>query len=422
MLSSRIPSRTTASSTVNKGGNRYRVGAFMVALATFLCVFPTLRLPGVYVTLSDGLFVVGTILIGGVRIRSGARSQLVRGPAVWLFGCTLLFLGLSLSSILNGDATRALVVIAQYAFAYLLVPAIFVSLTKSESMLVSHWFIVGVGAVTLAGIILHYFFPILGAQYMVGGRMSSFMENPNALSKVIALALPIWLYCWSTQAKHRALYALLVPVFITGLLLAGSFGGLIASALSLSLFLLLAGNTRLMSRTIGMGLVVVVAALLTGIEPPPIFERRIAPALQSGSIDEAGSFDLKMELSRGAWRRIQESPILGVGADQYQELTSEGSTVHNTYLLLWVEGGILSVLGWCAMLTALVAAGLSSWRSKRARIQSAVVLSVALTFIFSCFSNTHVYARYWGIPVFISLLILINSRSTCDRESLYSSN
>jgi len=69
--------------------------------------------------------------------------------------------------------------------------------------------------------------------------------------------------------------------------------------------------------------------------------------------DFLGSFTIRLDYWRGAWRLIRQNPILGVGldcfGDNYAQFKApedgESQKVHNDYLQVWAEAGILGAAG-----------------------------------------------------------------------------
>src|SRR3546814_3333097 len=47
----------------------------------------------------------------------------------------------------------------------------------------------------------------------------------------------------------------------------------------------------------------------------------------------------------------EDTMFVGIGVDQYRVVSPTQVPVHNMYLLLWAEGGLLALLGWMLLLT-----------------------------------------------------------------------
>src|SRR3546814_6239292 len=77
-----------------------------------------------------------------------------------------------------------------------------------------------------------------------------------------------------------------------------------------------------------------------------------------------------MDLIREAWGIVEDTMIVGLGVDQYRTISFADTPVHNMYLLLWAEGGLLALLGWLLLMTisALVAIGVYQYDRQAAAL------------------------------------------------------
>src|SRR3546814_9093169 len=130
-----------------------------------------------------------------------------------------------------------------------------------------------------------------------------------------------------------------------GLLLSASFTGFFSALIVLFLFLIV-GGTR---QTLKAGLVLAVAGavlLASGFELPEVFQGRVGEALETGDMSQAGTFTGRMDLILEAWEIVEDTMFVGIGVDQYRVVSPTQVPVHNHYLLLWAEGGLLALLRW----------------------------------------------------------------------------
>lgn len=77
------------------------------------------------------------------------------------------------------------------------------------------------------------------------------------------------------------------------------------------------------------------------------------------------------------------------------------------YLLLWVEGGFVALLGWLAMMAAALAIVLAAFY--RDRLSGALGLTVLMSFLVFSAASPHMYARLWAVPVLLALAIAMNA-------------
>jgi O-antigen ligase len=382
-----------------------RVAVFGLHLGVFLTVFPILRLSSVFFTVSDMLFVLCSIpLLFQGRL---TVSRKLSGPAtLWCVGVFAVILGLGVSSLVRGDPVRGLVVILQYTFAFFLLPLVLVTITKEESIAAGRSFLLAMVIVSLAGVVMYYFFPDVGRQYMIGGRMGSYLENPNNLAKMISMTIPLALSHWLRTKTAKSLLIAAFVILFNGLLVASSFSGLLTSVVGLLLFLFLLLDLKRVVQFFLVALAVGCAVYFSNVETPTIFISRVIPALQGG-LSSAGSMSDKIYLVQEAWELLKVSPFIGLGADGFEKVSSFGTPVHNTYMLLWVEGGLLSIIGWLLVLLAPVVLGLREWLRRDTRVEGTTLLVVIAVFAANCLTNTHVYARFWVLPLFLAVSVIV---------------
>ena len=111
-----------------------------------------------------------------------------------------------------------------------------------------------------------------------------------------------------------------------------------------------------------------------------------------------------------AWRFLPDYLLVGMGAGQYREMSSQGIPVHNLYLLLANEGGILALLGLCFVLGSAIVYAVMARHNVPNRVYGrATVVTVTLTFAALSMNYTHVYQRGMLIPWIVALGLLAAS-------------
>jgi O-antigen ligase len=142
--------------------------------------------------------------------------------------------------------------------------------------------------------------------------------------------------------------------------------------------------------------------------------------VRSGSLDEAGTFDDRVALMKEALELVDDSLLVGIGVDQYRVQSRFGAPVHNTFLLIWTEGGLPALLGWLGLLIMLIAgAPLLAGR----RLDGAVGCAVGLVFACIGFTTSHTYGRHLVVPVHLAMALVLASmaarrRATAARQPL----
>lgn len=109
------------------------------------------------------------------------------------------------------------------------------------------------------------------------------------------------------------------------------------------------------------------------------------------SDEEAATADGRLLLIKLAASVISESPILGVGANNFAVVMGPHvtypefyggwiHTVHNKFLLVWAETGILGLIGFLAFLLSSIKAGWRAWASQD-RLLASLGLACALAIV-----------------------------------------
>ncbi|WP_085028061.1 O-antigen ligase family protein [Ensifer aridi] len=380
----------------------------IVYVAVFLAPYATFRFSDLFFTVSDFFFCLSLflLLICG-RIWNKPLGQ---ATGLWLVAFTLLFLGMMIGSLLHSNPHRGLIVMAQYLFAYLLLMIILIRDDPKEAYRLAAIFLVSVILIDIHGIITFYavgYVPGEGRGGIVTGgkRLATVLRNPNLAAAINGLTLPILLYFWSTGRVKSYVALPALAVFVVTVVLTSSNSGLFVMAICLTVFVAFISTPRLLLR-LTFGAAVVVGALgLFGSKDmlPKTFQTRVLGALSSGDISEAGTFVSRAALMEEAVQIISDEPIwvVGVGADQFRERSVQAAPVHNLYLLLWVEGGLLALIGWMMFsgVGVLLAFGIRMAGGDKHAL--AAMITTVVVFLTIALFNPHMYARYWTIPVLL---------------------
>jgi hypothetical protein len=384
----------------------------LVGAAVFLAHFPLWRHSAVFFTLSDLLFCLSLLTI--VLTRGLPRAPL--GPLMpfWLGACTLLIVPLVGSSLINGVPMRGLIVIAQYLFSFALLPFVIMGRDHDAIIDLAKIFVLGSFAANLGGVAFYYSDFDTGFLYVSGaGRLTGFVGDPNGNAHMMALTCPLAVYLWLSgrMALHYVVPVLLV--LAVALVLTSSNNGLALTGLGLSAFLIMLRDLRYLGRAVaGVGLCLLLIFAWGSFWLPETFEQRVLGAVRSGSLDEAGTFEGRVALMKEALELIDDTMLVGLGVDQYRVLSRFGAPVHNTFLLIWTEGGLPALLGWLCLLTmATVGAVLIAGR----RLDGAAAFAVGLVFACIGFTTSHTYGRHLVVPVHLAMALVLASLAARGR-------
>ncbi|MDZ7627733.1 MAG: O-antigen ligase family protein [Parvularculaceae bacterium] len=307
-------------------------------------------------------------------------------------------------------ADRWLSVGAQYAFSLLLLPMVLAARSWSIWLTSARALVYGVIFMELLafGILNYYGWSYeqirgrFGPDFFTGvGRVSGFLGGANLHAAFLCMCLPFVYYL-------RIVGMMSLPVFLLALGLIGAgvfysasatgFGALVI----VSLTFVVLSRVRISPRFVGIAAAAAAAFVLAGAPMPKAFEKRVAGALESGQIEEAGTFAGRLELIEESWKFANQSLMLGIGVDQYRQESFHKMPVHNLYLLLWVEGGIFTLIGWLGLIGLLGYTGLVM--IARRPLDAALALSVLVVLIIFSIAAPHMYARVWIAPALLAVM------------------
>lgn len=383
-----------------------RSSLFRVTLcaAVFLCGWSLLRFGELNLTLNDVLLA----LVIGVMLYRGEISKKPFGDLTvfWLLGLGLMLSGLLIGSIANGSVDRWLIASAQYLFAFLLIPMALMGQQLSLTRILPALFVIGIAVSQLIGISASLMFDhsqtsdLLGSGFLTGnGRLGAMTGEPNPNGAMVAFALPMLLYSLRQRLMPLGIGLICGFLLIWGLLASGSFTGFVATVIAVGVYLAISGLGVLVRVSI-LGAAGLALFLASGLALPEAFENRVAGALTTGNLDQAGTFTGRSALIEEAWEMVGDNSFVGLGVDQYRVESDHGAPVHEFHLLIWNEGGLLAFVGLVIILLTMMVAGFSV--ISRSRAEGAMILAVVAVFNIYTFSVPHMYSRMWILPVLLA--------------------
>lgn len=363
--------------------------------------------PGdINLTFSDAAFLVVLLgLVGTSRLNLAPMAAL--SPA-WLFSLILMLGALFISTLINGDIMRWLIIALQYVFAYLFLPMIFASFDHRTLQRCVVFYVLGVTFSQAVGNIANVFYdfadtaPYLGDSFITGaGRLGAFSGNPNANSAMAGFALVFLFYVVSRRLMNPLLSFVCAAFLLWGLISSASFGGFVI-CLSASAIVMLIRWPQKATLVLLFIIAFVTFYISSGLPLPEIFERRVLGALSGGGLEQAGTFTGRMALAEDAWRIAGDTLFIGLGADSFRVVSMHQAPVHVFPLLLLTEAGILGLIGFMALLGLM-------WFQAFAGVSidpQRGIICVGVLLIFTLFTLTvpHMYARLWVAPVVLALL------------------
>ncbi len=392
---------------------------YLLISGVFLAPMRDFRPTDLAFTFSDLIFcILGIVLIIRRRLSIAPLQDIT---VLWMLAVLFLVGGLFASSIVNGSAAAALVVCTQYFFAYAFVPFLILQNDPKRALLLvkttvfSLLFIVVCGFIFIAFDYNHGYTLVSGS-----GRLASFSGNANNLASSIALTMPLLFYLWFSKELSNLTSICIFASLIVGLILTSSNTGLASSTLAIACFLLFAGSFRWMIKgTFVVAIAVLTIATFGQDYLPKTFKNRVLEGLKSGDVSQAGTYEDRMALIVEASEMLDDVLILGIGADQHRKLSpKKEQPVHNQYLLVWIEGGTVALIGWLLILTTIIIVGIRSYQQPVGAHGAAVVLSVVIVLIFVANTAPHLYARGWILPALLAMGVVLADRAFSRERNL----
>lgn len=390
----------------------------LVIGGVFLCSMVYIRPTAGNITVSDLMFAAALfVLLLNRKISLYPFGRM--SAAVWLVGLSMLLAGLTVSSMISPDPMRAMAVVAQYAYAYFAVMLIFSSQSAKNIITLAKVYALSISVICLHGVYLIHYDGQRDTVFVTGsGRLTGLMERTNECATVIAFCVPIVLALCATGHIRKTSAFLAVTIMIYGILLTGSNSGLMSLVCGVGIFALLGVSWKrmLLPLILGMTILAFSGGFITEYLPET-FQKRVLGALETGDLGKAGTFDGRIELINEALELTSDTMLIGVGADQYRVISEHGAPVHNLYLLLWTEGGLMSAIGFVVMLLGALGPAFSVLKLPGGRPFAAAVFANVTVFFVAANALPHVYSRFWVLPILLTIF-LASTFSQKDHESL----
>lgn len=376
-------------------------------LAVFFASFSIVRLPNLLFTLSDLLFVgAAFLLFSTIRV---PRDPYGPGTSAFLVFLSLLSGGILVSSLFASVPERAMAYILQYAFAYGVLAYVISAESYETIVELVKWYLAGL----LIGLVIAFYWywtePTPNLFVTGNGRFKGMNGGPNDQAAVIGLSLPLLFYLWMQGRWPLVVLFVTLMAMIYGLVTASSNNGLMATFAAILVFFVLTLTLQRMIKAACILAAVVPLLLYSGVDYlPETFKDRVLAAVQSGDLAEAGSFSYRIALISEGLDMLDDTIFLGIGADQFRVVSSHRNPVHNTYLLLWTEGGLISLLAWLGIIAVVATLGFASLRHEESRLEGATATAIAFTLLVIAISVTHLYPRTWTTPLMLALGLVVS--------------
>ncbi len=406
MTPSAIPISSHSGSPVRSTTSQ-EIERLLVIAAVFLSPMTYLRTDIVFFTLSD--LVASAAFVVMIANRRVPLRPFADMTSFWLFSVLLLCSGLIAGSLLNGDPLTGAVGVIQYVFSFVCIPLLLLGRPARETMFLCKVMAFSLVFVMLHGVLYSVFSPDDARFFSRNGRLTGLIERENGVGLLagVGIVYVMWLY-FISQISGIVFLALVAPVAY-GLLLSASNSGFIVAVVGIFGISFFHGSAKHILAFIGIGALALAALLLFGqYFLPEVFQERVYGALTTGDSSEAGTFDGRLLLIQEAIYLIDRSIWLGVGVDQHRLISQYGAPVHNTYLLLFSEGGLVSLLGFVCLLLTLAFVGWRSFGNPETRWSGVLMFTILLMFAVALNGVTHVYGRFLSVPLLLPAAICLS--------------
>ena len=291
-----------------------------------------------------------------------ARGRIPIPPAGVLASGLVFLLFALLSTLRAPHPDQSLTQILQYLFILFIQLPVILAFTRSSFMI--HASLVAFTLGTLFGFADVYLSPQQVWDERVG---ASFSESPNRLGYPTAYVIPFVCYAavrlWG---KRRARLPVLVGgvavayLMLWALAASGSRGATAGTIVGLAVFLSFRRGFSLRLA----GLARVAAALLvmalcgTLLYRSPYFPQTLGERIERTMAAEPNLVQDRTRLAIAGWRAFEESPLLGVGLDNFRYVadryipTITQQLPHNLWIQLLAHTGIFGALGFLGMLVS----------------------------------------------------------------------
>jgi hypothetical protein len=382
-----------------------RIRQLMLAAGCFLLSWHLLRIGDINFTAADLLFFLCFVIF--VARRNLNMMALNSMTAHWCAALAMMLGGLLIGSVFNGDPLRWANIASQYLFGFLLLPMVLMSEDRMWIRKCLLYFVLGVAASQIVALTMANFFSFEQSKEMLGpsvvagnGRIGGLVSDANLNGAIIAFSI-VALFNAHHHGLIRNFFALCVGgVLFWALLSTASFTAFASTGIATCIYFTMSNLGRFLKVGVPV-MAFVIAYIILGGPLPEAFSERVLGALTTGDMSQAGTFTHRSQLIAEAWEMSKDTLIVGLGVDRFRVVSIHGMPVHQFWMLLLTEGGLISFTGLVLMFGVLGMMGLRAIQSHRE--DGAMVLAIlAILFIFST-SIPHMYNRLWITPLMLAL-------------------
>lgn len=327
----------------------------------------------------------------------------IRAAAAMTGATCLIVFGFALSAFfsMHQDLGRFAVIAGSYTFVLLILPLFLVGLCSPFRNEMVRGYVCGVAAFIAISFLVYVFgFDFAKSHGLVtaNDRLQMWM-HPNHFPMHLILGM---LVMAAEVLRSRKGYLPFAVFFVLGtacILFAGSSGPLVILFAGIAMFLLATRpKVALASGVILAGVVAILLVRFQTLVGDFDVLQRYSWVL-SGDVTQAGSYELRRVSRQASLREIAESPVIGLGPGMgatilHSSPDEELAAVHNSFILIWLEGGVIAGIGGVAWFAAAAYWALRlGWKQGRFAL-----ISLALVALY-WMTRTHGYQAWSIVPI-----------------------
>ena len=400
-----------------------RIYLLATTLAAFFIPFASLRLATVFFTLSDSFFIAaGAALALHLLFEKGAvrgQDNLSGLRKTWLMGSLMVTVGLLLSELfLVKDSGNWISEILQYNFVFVFLPYLLSFFDYEETVRIGKALVAGLTSSILVGAALWIlarplYLEMVERGILYGTERAGFFTGPNGTPRVIALCMPLTFFLYERKKISRLTMTAVAAAYMIGTAMAASWSGtilIVVSLVLLGMLSLIATPQTTLIRFLEAAAAVALAFILLEVLAPGIwsenFQNRILLKMKEGDVSEYGSYETRRNLVTEAVSFIEDSPLLGFGAGNYKKHSLYNLQPHNSFLLVFAEGGVLSFAGLLLIVISGLVYILRGCLKRKSLAPGIPALAAFVIMALGFFFSNEPYGRYTIFPPLLMIFYL----------------
>jgi O-antigen ligase len=196
------------------------------------------------------------------------------------------------------------------------------------------------------------------------GRYSATGVNPVDLAVILSIGIPLawYIVVFSREGQSNGFLKLInfayIPASILSIALTASRTGIITFLPALLYIFLTSHRLKLHLRMLAFITIFLIILALIPYLPQPTIERLSTTVASISSADLGG----RVFIWKTALSYFVDKPIIGIGSGAFAAIVDFKSVVHNTYLSILVEVGLIGLILFCIILLIVIYNAISQSR------------------------------------------------------------